>query len=349
MKKKKILVLSSGGPAGVNFINSLRDAQEQFHIIAADKNRFHLEWALADEKYLIPDSSEKSYIQEVNNIIKKTKADFLHPQSDSEVFVISENREKILTHIFLPKKKTIRICQDKYQSAVKWRDSGIKIAKTLFVSDDKSLREAESIFGYPYWIRASQGASSRGSTPVNNIDTARAWISYWKSRGIQWKFIAQEMLPGRNIAFQSLWNDGKLIVSSARERLEYLYPQLAPSGVTNTPVIARTIHDDRVNDIAKKAVLSIDSSATGIFCVDIKENKKEEPIPTEINAGRFFTTSYFFTKAGVNMPYYYVKLGLGEKIPKLLDVNALPENWYWLRHIDCPPILLKSPEYAKKN
>jgi len=39
---KKILVTGGGAPAGINFINSLNDAPEDFDIISSDINKFHL-------------------------------------------------------------------------------------------------------------------------------------------------------------------------------------------------------------------------------------------------------------------------------------------------------------------
>ena len=135
-------------------------------------------------------------------------------------------------------------------------------------------------------------------------------------------------------------------MSQARERLEYLYPYLAPSGVTNTPVVAVTINRDDINNVATEAVTSIDKNANGIFCVDMKEDPEGIFRPTEINVGRFFTTSYFFTKAGINMPYYYVKLAYNEEIPKFPKYNILPEGLYWIRHIDSPAVLVKEGEWS---
>ena len=342
---KRIIITGSGGPAGINFINSLRDAPEKMHLIGTDINKFHLEWPNVDERYLIPRFDEPNYIEKLNELIEKTKAEMVHPQPDGEVRVISENREKINAITFLPDKKTIRICQDKFESARIWKKAGLHTLESILIEDEKDLIKAENAFGYPYWLRATVGFSSRGSTPVENMEVAKAWLNYWKARNVGWKFVAQEYLPGKNIAFQSLWKDGEIVVSQARERLEYIYPNLAPSGVTNTPVVAITINREDVNNIATKAILSIDKNATGIFCVDLKEDKNGVPIPTEINAGRFFTTSYFFTKAGINMPYYYVKLAYKEKIPNLPKYNALPEGLYWIRHIDAPAILVREGEW----
>ncbi len=81
----------------------------------------------------------------------------------------------------------------------------------------------------------------------------------------------------------------------------------------------------------------------------MKENRKGVNCVTEINAGRMFTTSYFFSYASkillrnwhANIPYLYVKLAFGDNIPKVPQYDILPENVYWIRHIDAPPRLVK--------
>jgi carbamoyl-phosphate synthase large subunit len=164
-----------------------------------------------------------------------------------------------------------------------------------------------------------------------------------------WEFVAQEYLPGRNIGFHSLWKNGELVTSMARERIEYIYPNLAPSGVTGTPAVQRTIHDDTANKVGTEAVLAIDSNFNGIACVDLKEDKAGKPCVTEINAGRMFTTSFFFSYASqlvrkdhyANIPYLYVKLAFKETIPNAPKYNALPEELYWIRHMDAPARLVR--------
>ena len=346
---KKILVTGGGGPAGLNFINSLNHATETFDIVSSDINKFHLELTPSKNRIIMPEFNAPEYIDTLNHVIDEYKIDFLHCQPDGEVKIISDNREKINTRTFLPSKKTIDICQNKDLSSEIWAKNGILNNNSITIDSENDLDDASTTFGYPYWLRASSGASSKGSSLIYNKNTAYHWIEYWKSRNIDWKFIAQEYFDGRNIAFQSIWKNGELIVSQARERLEYLYPNLAPSGVTNTPVVAVTINDKSVNDVAYESIKTIDKNATGIFCVDLKEDKNGIVRPTEINAGRFFTTSYFFTKAGINMPYYFVKLAFDEEIPQLPKFNALPKGLYWIRHIDGSAVLLKDGDWKNKD
>jgi carbamoyl-phosphate synthase large subunit len=105
-----------------------------------------------------------------------------------------------------------------------------------------------------------------------------------------------------------------------------------------------------VNKIGTDAVLAIDSNFTGIACIDLKENKDGVPYVTEINAGRMFTTSFFFSYASkilrkdyyANIPYLYVRLAYKENIPDIPKYNILPKNIYWIRHIDAPAKLVKN-------
>ncbi len=353
---KKILVTGAGGPAGVNFLKSLHSTEEKMELYGTDINIYHKEFAKpwTNEMFLVPRATSDDYIPTINEIIEKKKIEFIHPQPDIEVSTISENREKLKAMTFLPKKETIQILQDKYKSASIWKDKGFPSVRAMEIRPDhlnEDIENALSELGEKIWIRAKVGAGGKGSTPVENVETGINWIKYWLSRGYKWNFIAQEYLPGKNIAFQSIFREGELITSQARERIEYIYPYLAPSGVTGTPIVARTLNDDKVNEMATQAVLSIDSDAKGIFCIDMKEDKNGIICPTEINAGRFFTTSYYFSAASkkfnipkANMPYMLVKLAYNEKIPEGPKYNLLPENLYWVRHIDCSEHLIEGKD-----
>jgi hypothetical protein len=73
----------------------------------------------------------------------------------------------------------------------------------------------------------------------------------------------------------------------------------------------------------------------------LKENIKGTPCVTEINAGRFFTTSNFFTECGLNMPYIYVKLAFGEKVKIPANkMTIIPPDKYWIRLPDALPVLV---------
>ena len=346
---KRILCTGAGGPAGINFVMSLLLAPEKIVVVGSEANENYIHLAPTEKKYLVPRALDPKYIDSLNEIIREEKIEFLHAQPDVEVEAVSENREKIHANTFLPSKAAVKACQDKLESAQVWHKRNVPVARTVEIQTEKDIERAFEEFGSPIWIRARHGAGGKGSTPASNIETAVSWIRYWKGRKVSWDFIAQEHLPGKNVAFHSLWKDGELVVSMARERVEYIYPYLAPSGIMGTPSVQRTVHSDIVNKIGTEAVLAIDSSFNGIASVDLKGNSEGVPCVTEINPGRMFTTSYFFSYASEklrrdyagNIPYLYVRLAYKETIPKLTEYNILPSEVYWIRHMDAPARLVK--------
>ena len=88
-----------------------------------------------------------------------------------------------------------------------------------------------------------------------------------------------------------------------------------------------------VDDTAMKSILALDPSPEGVYCVDIKEAVDGVAKVTEINAGRFFTTSNFFAAAGVNMPDMLVRCALGEDVEPV-GTSPLRAGLYWIRMVD---------------
>ncbi len=352
---KRVLVTGAGGPAGSNFIKSLRMAGERFYIVGCDLNPFHLELADTDSKHPLPRCDDPNYIEELNILTEKEGIEFIHPQPDVEVAVISKNRKELNARIFLPRDETIRVCQDKMALNKTLARNGVPVARTFKVRNESELKKglAETLEIYPEkaWLRAIKGAGGRASLPIKETAHGAMWIDYWrKSHGLDWNdFMLSEYLSGREFAFQSLWKNGELVTSMARERLEYLFGYLTPSGQSSSPTVARTVHNEEVNRIATEAVSIVDSDATGVFCIDLKENSRGVPCVTEINAGRFFTTSNFFSEAGVNMPYMYVKLAFSERFKQSPRYNPLPRDLYWIRLMDMGHKLVRDGKWENSK
>lgn len=351
---KRILVTGAGGNACQSFVHSLRMSGEPFHIVGMDNSPIHMECSDLQGRYLVPRCSDPGYVDAVNRIIKEEKIDFLHPQPDAEVAMISANRDKFACPVYLPNPNVIQVCHDKTITNQKLRDFSVPVPRSIQISNYQDLgqkffdikRESDVV-----WVRAVAGAGSKAALPVKTYEQAANWIRYWeemKGLGPQ-NFMVAEFLPGREFAFQSLWNKAELVTSMARERLEYVFASLMVSGQSSSPSIARTVHRDDVNTIAMNAIRALDPAPHGVYCVDIKENSRGIPCVTEINIGRFFTTSNFFSAAGLNMPYMYMKLAFGEKVAELPKVNPLPADLYWVRGIDRVPRLFQKPEWSAKT
>jgi len=350
MKAKRILITGAGGSPSTNFVRSLRMAKEKFFIIGADCNEFYLQRAETDLKVLIPSADDKFYIPMLKQIIKETKPNLIYSQPDQEILQISKHRNELGVRTFLPAHRTIEICQDKLKSYEAWRDAGIKVPATVFINNKSDLRSAFGRLRKPLWLRAvvSHGGG-KDSFFTSDYEVASAWIRHCKGWG---KFTASEFLSTNTVTWLSIWKDGELIVAQGRKRLYWEFGNRAPSGVTGLTGTGVTVSDKLVDKIAQEVVLAIDKRPNAIFGVDLTYDKEGVPNPTEINIGRFFTTHLFFTQAGLNMPYIFVKLAFDERVPRLKKkINPLPSGLAWVRGMDFLPILtdLKTiGSYAEK-
>jgi hypothetical protein len=351
---KRVLVTGAGGSAASNFIHSLRLADEPFFIVGTDTSKYHLELADADARYLLPPAGDPAYLGELNRLIEQERIELVHPQPDEEVLALSELREALWARTFLPSHQTVVLCQDKAACARRIAAAGVPAPRFAAADSEASLREGTASILASHekaWVRSTRGAGARASLPVTSPAQAVSWARYWTEvRGLGYgDFMVSQFLPGREFAFQSLWLDGEIVTSQARERLEYLFGHLTPSGQTSTPSVARTVHRDDVNEVAARSIRAIDPAATGVFCVDLKEDEHGQPLVTEINAGRFFTTSNFLAEAGANMPYHYVRLAFGERLDHLPKVDAVEPGLYWVRMIDMGFKLVREGEWLSRR
>ncbi|MEO8456467.1 MAG: carboxylate--amine ligase [Chloroflexota bacterium] len=335
---KRILVTGAAGAPALGYVRSLRKSGETFHLIGVDCNKYQLLAAETDERYLVPRASDPSYIPVLRDLIAETGAQLLFAQPDVEITVISRHREELGVKTFLPPHETITLCQDKYKSFDRWQAAGLPVPETRLLHDATDLRSALADFG-DTWVRAAEGAAGRGSLHTSDYDQALAWIDSHHGWGT---FTAARYLSPRSVTWQSIWHNGELIVAQGRERLQWEFADRAPSGVTGITGAGITVRDEQVDETAQRAILAIDSKPHGIFAVDMTRDSAGVPNPTEINIGRFFTTTLFFTFAGLNMPHIYTKLAFGEK-PDIPEprLNPVEPGLLWVRGMDREPMLAK--------
>lgn len=336
------MVTGAGGSPAVNFTRSLRAAPEKFQLIGVDCNKYYLQRAETDCKFLVPRASDKYYLPVLKDIIRQTKAEFIHAQNDIELGVLSEHREDLPTQSFLPSKQTVKICLDKFASYKIWSENQIPQPETMMIYNLKNLEEAFDKYRGRVWLRDTVGAAGKGALPTDDIKMAEAWLNLKNGWG---HFTAAQMMSPKSITWQSLWQRGKLIVAQGRKRLYWEFADRAPSGITGLTGAGITFSDPQIDNLSERAIRAIDPNPHGIFSVDMVLDDAGSAYPTEINIGRFFTTHEFFTQAGLNMPYLYLKLGMGLAVelptqPK----NPLPENLVWVRGLDFLPKLTTAEE-----
>lgn len=343
-----VLVTGAGGSAAANVIDALRLGDTATRIVGADASAMKLHLSKADERVVIPLARDPRWASEIGAIVTGYGVDVAHAQPDPEVLALGRHRDELPCATFLPRQSTLELASDKVAFAASLARVGAPVPESVGFENAEQMRAAvaDQLTRHgTVWIRARVGAGARASLPVRTVEQAVSWIDWWVDEGGSrlTDFMAAEHLPGREFAYQSVWQDGVLIAGQARERVEYLYGHLTPHGQTSTPSVARTVSEPDIDRAAQLAIGAIDDRPHGIYCVDIKQDRAGVAKVTEVNAGRFFTTSNFFAHAGLNMPDLAVRAALGEQLSPI-GSSPLEPDLYWIRMVDMGFALVRADE-----
>jgi carbamoyl-phosphate synthase large subunit len=334
-----VLVLGVGGSAGVNICRALRQSGRVRKLIGTDLHAHRLEVPDIDTGYVLPRTDNPDRLGMIRGIVETESAGVVYAQADAEVAWLAKHRS-VLPCVPLPSDAALQRCSDKLVLSRILDRAGVAVPMSeafhpLTVEADVSAAIGR---GDRAWIRARCGAGSKASLPIANGRQARAWVEWWGwSRGLAPQdFMVCEFLPGDEFAHQSVWRDGMLVASVTRQRLEYIFAEQMPSGQSSTPSRARIVHRPDVNAIAERAVRAINGTPNGVYGVDMKCRADGQPCVTEINAGRFYTTSAFYAAAGANLPAALI-LPDGDDLK--LGVDPIPEGVEWIRTLDAEPVI----------
>ncbi len=339
----KILLGGAGGAPTNNVIKSLRQGGSGDKLLGMSSVSSDLLLADVDERYVVPYAIAEDYPRRLAAIIRQTRPDLLHAQHDFEVRAVSRLRAQLEdagVRLYLPDPTTIENTVDKGKSYEIWRSAGVPVPETILLVNAQDLRSAMDKFGGQVWLRATEGGGGTGALPVRgpqDYEFARLWIERFNGWG---RFTAAEMLTSDSVTWLSIWYEGELVVAQTRRRRSWNFGDRTLSGVTGVTGVAETCSCELVTSTALRSIQSIDPKPHGIFAVDMTYDRTGKPRVTEINIGRFFTTVYFFTKAGVNFPQIYRDIVLEKKFPVLSrKINPLPDGLIWIRGMDVEPVL----------
>jgi carbamoyl-phosphate synthase large subunit len=344
----RLLVLGAGSGAANNLVRSLRASGTPSTIVGAHTDRFVLAAATTERRYLVPPASHAEFVAALNRVVRAERIDLVIPTSDAEVSALAAARNDLGCRTLLPGLAAIDLCQDKYAFAEFLAGCGVPVPETVALRtlDDVEPAFARLAHHARLWCRRRRGQGGLGALLVANPEQARAWIAYWQQmRGIDVaEFTLAEHLSGRDFAGQALFAAGEPICTHVYERLSYLGGAAAPAGV-GLAALGRRVVEPRVTALVTAAVRAIEPAASGVFCFDAREDARDAPRLTEINAGRFGLTAILLDFAGkVNIAATYVRIALGERVEPIVEPDPV-EDWYLVREYDGVPAVLRADDF----
>lgn len=342
----KVMITTSGRATALNVESCLRMCDGKYYLIGVDENEYSLLLSKTDEKYLLPDLNNENYLPVLREVIKETEPDFLYPtHSGDEMIKISENRATLGVKTFLPPHEQVMIFEDKFKSNKILEENGITVPESMMIENESDLKKAFSKLGSEIWLRATIGTAGKNSIAVKDYDLAVAWINRHEGWG---KFMAAEKLTNRMFTWESIWFEGELVASQSRERLYWEYANRSPSGVTGISGGQKAIRDGKLHDLSVKIVKSFTDKPHGIMGIDYVVDKNGVPNPTEIQASRFYTSTHFLAKAGLNFPKMLLDIVLEDKFPeKYPIIDPIHDEPIWIKMMDAEPLMTKESEIDK--
>lgn len=348
----KILISGAGGAPSENVIRSWLACEKNETIVGMGSEPFDLMLSRAEKKYVVPYAIDKNYEKKLLTLLNTEKPNLVHFQNDVEILEASKLREKILstdTKLFMPEHTVIENCVDKAKSSAIWAAVGIRIPKTIKIDCEADLKKSFETLGNKegkIWLRATVGGGGKGALPTNDYEFAKKWIDRFNGWG---HFTAAELLTTKTVTWLSIWFQGELVVAQTRRRKSWNFGSRTLSGVTGVTHVGETYSNEIVDRISQDAIFAVDAKPHGIYGVDMTYDQNDIPNPTEINISRFFTTVYFFTEAGLNMPKIFKDIALYNEFPSLVKkINPLKDGLLWVRGMDREPLLTTEQEMYKR-
>ncbi|MGH8261618.1 MAG: hypothetical protein ACREUG_18220 [Steroidobacteraceae bacterium] len=344
--KPSILLLNPGDGTGLNFTRSLAETGSWRTVgLSSDADDYH--GAETDIRHLVTWDSPDELIDIVNGLIAEHRIDLVYAaDTGPELLALSMARDRVSAPMLLPDLADHLRMEDKWSTLVALREAGVEVPDTVRV--DK-LADLEALFKRHrrIWLRRRHGSAGAGSTATESEAFARAWIDEHNGWG---DFTAAECLTSRTATFSGLWHNGELIASQLRERMGWKHPYLSTSGVTGITGAQRTVWDESLHQLAVKCVRATAERPHGAIGVDFTWHQDGRPLPTEVQPARFYSSIYFLSRCGLNLPNLFCTVALrGRQAAGRALINPIRDTHYWVKGVDKLPQLLTEGEYYARG
>lgn len=326
MKDLRILITGVGSLSANSVLRSYKIVKERnIYIVGTDikevvPNQF------IDKYYQNKKPTEKGFIKNLIDICKKEKIDFLIPLVDSELEILSKNKElfsNVGTEVCLNDAEKLNIIQDKYRLYKYLEEHNIAVPKTVRFNSKEEFIEGCRILGYPKETICYKPLVSSGSRGFRIIDSNIDYESNLfrekpNSKYVNYDFVVNAMqncsdIP--NMMLMEYLSGDFFNVGALAKDGETLY--LVVSHDTSIELgnlfEGKVVENNDVNDYCKKVIKLLGLSGNVGLQLAYSKDKKLKLI--EINP-RINGSVFQSCIEGFNMPYYELKYRLKESIPK---------------------------------
>ncbi|WP_346663319.1 ATP-grasp domain-containing protein [uncultured Merdimonas sp.] len=299
----KILFTSIG--RRVELIQSFRNAAEQLNteltIVGADIVDSAPALYFCDEIKIVPKIENKQYIPVLLDICEHEKVDCLIPTIDTDLLLLSENKEKfetVGTKVLISAIEKVKLCRDKNYTADYFRSLGLQSPQPVNTVEKYEEEIKEGKVGFPAFIKPKDGSSSINAYRVEDMEDLKV---YAEKIG---EYIIQPYISGKEYTIDIFCDyEGNPIYITPRERLAVRAGEVLKTKITQDDIM-----------IAEMQVLIKDFKPCGQITVQlIRDEVSGVDYYIEINP-RFGGGAPLSIKAGADSAKAVIQMLNGEKL-----------------------------------
>ncbi len=276
------------------FRSALARAGISGSVIVTDVNSLSPAVYEADRAYAVPLASDASYLPALLAICDAEAIGLAIPTIDDELPIFSRAHAAFRSRGVMPlwsSAETVRICNDKYLTALHLSAHGIPVAQSLLPQD------VGADVPLPLFIKPRGGRGGIGAFPVRSRRELDFFLGYVPEP------VVQEYLEGPEFTIDVLCGvDGEPLSIVPRERV------VIRAGVSDR---GRTSRDPRLIALARRVCGAL--AFVGPLNIQCRF-RGETPVVFEINA-RFSGGIPLTIAAGADFPSMLVQLAAGASVP----------------------------------
>lgn len=362
-----ILVLNSDKSTGLNFVKSLqlakRNQGRKYFIVGASTDLIRAQLCANDitvliDREMISPVDIKGYaedaVQKAIDLVYETK---------SAEYMLRIDACRDLIPVFIPSSKSIRIFEDKFRTFSLLREGGFPVPDTILPRNRREIRDfmAENQY-HEVWVRSLMGqggkrafTASDSQSVADVIERGKDWGNYTVAERLPkqdistgWEpHLTDELLPGEMVTWMALYDNGSFIASQVRKRLYWEHGDLSQTGVTGYSGANMTIKRDDIHDLSDSIVRFIDKKPHGAMGADFVVDKDGKAKLTEIQASRFYTSTYPIALLGLNFPDLYVNCFRRIKLQEGL-VNPCEPGMIYIQRFGADSVMVHRSNLRRK-
>lgn len=326
MEPVTVMITGAGAPGAPGVIKSLRENGERsIRVVGADAKSEAVGYQLADARCQLPLADAPDFINSLLKIAKEEKVDVILPMVTRELERLSVNKDKFQNEGIIVSVSDIvplKIANNKGNLLSYMKDRGLSVPHFTIVSSKEEFAKAAYELGYPDKPICFKPMVSNGSRgfriidpkisryrllfemkPMSTYITFDEIMSIFDESEIFHQLILMEYLPGNEYSVDLLVDHGRPLYTIPRRR------DAMSAGIT---IKGEIVKEDDIINYCNEIVQSL--KLHGNIGIQVKRDWNNTPLILEINP-RIQGSIVHCTGAGINLPYYAVKLMLQEDVP----------------------------------